>query len=171
MTALHKDPYENTYVQVLGKKHFVLLPPIEAPVVGENWVNSGIYTPTPSPASSSPDFLESEYDLTPIPDSPPHTLPFATYDPDSPGEKATQFSHLSKPLRVTLEPGDMLYLPALWYHKVSQSCDEEGICCAINYWYDMEFSGSFWSMASFVRGVGMGVCGERKEEKQGRGDL
>lgn len=65
----------------------------------------------------------------------------------------------------------MLYLPALWYHKVSQSCDEEGICCAINYWYDMEFSGSFWSMASFVRGVGMGVCGERKEEKQGRGDL
>ncbi|RDI83334.1 hypothetical protein Vi05172_g6720 [Venturia inaequalis] len=172
VTALHKDPYENIYVQVLGKKHFVLLPPIEAPVVGEKWVKSGTYIPTPSqfPSSSSqfaPVDPDSEFTLTPIPDVPPHTLPFATYDPDSPLDTATPFSLLSKPLRVTLDPGDMLYLPALWYHKVSQSCDEEKICCAINYWYDMEFSGSFWSMAGFVRGVGMGVCGEAKGVEEG----
>lgn len=64
----------------------------------------------------------------------------------------------------------MLYLPALWYHKVSQSCDGEGICCAINYWYDMEFSGSFWSMASFVRGVGMVVGGEGMGEEKEKGN-
>lgn len=160
VTALHKDPYENIYVQVLGKKHFVLLPPVEAPVVGEKWVKSGTYIPSPS----SPNFLKSKYILTPTPDSPPHTLPFATYDPDFPLDTATPFSHLSKPLRVTLEPGDMLYLPALWYHKVSQSCDEQGICCAVNYWYDMDFSGGFWSMAGFVREVGMEVCGEAQGE-------
>ncbi|KAE9977960.1 hypothetical protein EG328_001753 [Venturia inaequalis] len=170
VTALHKDPYENIYVQVLGKKHFVLLPPIEAPVVGEKWVRSGTYVPTSSSSLSSqfaPLDLNSEFNLIPIPDVPSHTLPFATYDPDSPLDTATPFSLLSKPLRVTLDPGDMLYLPALWYHKVSQSCDEEKICCAINYWYDMEFSGSFWSMAGFVRGVGMGVCGEAKGVEEG----
>lgn len=166
VTALHKDPYENVYVQVLGKKHFVLLPPVEAPLVGEKWVKSGTYTPFSSP---SPISLNSEFNLTPTPDSPPHTLPFATYDPDSPLSTSTPFSHLSKPLRVTLDPGDMLYLPALWYHKVSQSCDGEGICCAINYWYDVEFSGSFWSMASFVRGVGMVVDGEGRGEVEGKG--
>lgn len=157
MTALHKDPYENVYVQIAGRKHFVLLPPVEAPVVCEKWVRSGTYIPTA---------INSGFDLLPTPDEPHHTLPFATYDPDSPIETKTTFSHLSKPLRVTLEPGDMLYLPALWYHKVSQSCSEEGICCAINYWYDMEFSGSFWSMASFIRGVGMDVSGEEKNGQE-----
>lgn len=29
----------------------------------------------------------------------------------------------------------MLYLPALWYHRVSQ----KGITVAVNYWHDMQF--------------------------------
>lgn len=29
----------------------------------------------------------------------------------------------------------MLYLPALWYHRVSQN----GITVAVNYWHDMQF--------------------------------
>lgn len=61
-------------------------------------------------------------------------VPFATWDPDRPDENATQYSGLAQPMRVTLEPGDMLYLPAMWYHKVLQSCSDEGICVAVNYW-------------------------------------
>ena len=34
-TALHKDNYENIYVQILGKKHFVLLPPVAYACVAE----------------------------------------------------------------------------------------------------------------------------------------
>jgi len=49
----------------------------------------------------------------------------------------------------------MLYLPALWYHKVSQSCSDEGLCCAVNYWYDLDFSGGFWSTSNFVRSAGL----------------
>lgn len=63
-------------------------------------------------------------------------------------------SSLSRAMRVTLRPGDMLYLPSLWYagneplftvacelteerryHKVSQTCGPEGICVAVNYWF------------------------------------
>lgn len=64
---------------------------------------------------------------------------WACWDPDSSeGDDDTgrgKYEKLARPMRVTLEEGDMLYLPRLWYHKVSQSCGEEGICCAVNYWY------------------------------------
>ncbi|KAI7632484.1 hypothetical protein KC322_g22601, partial [Hortaea werneckii] len=35
VTSLHKDNYENIYVQIRGQKHFVLLPPVEMPCVNE----------------------------------------------------------------------------------------------------------------------------------------
>lgn len=46
-------------------------------------------------------------------------VPFALWDPDRPGENATAYSALAQPMRVTLEPGDMLYLPAMWCVDVS----------------------------------------------------
>ena len=49
-----------------------------------------------------------------VPEHPARVVPFATWDPDSPEENQTPFSYLSRPLRVTLDPGDLLYLPALW---------------------------------------------------------
>lgn len=88
-------------------------------------------------------------------DDPEAYVPFATWDPDVPERNATPFSQYAQPMRATLEEGDMLYLPALWYHKVSQSVDDEGLCCAVNYWYDLDFGGGFWSMAGFVRTAGL----------------
>ncbi|KAK7185283.1 hypothetical protein DPSP01_000928 [Paraphaeosphaeria sporulosa] len=155
-TALHKDNYENVYVQVLGQKHFVLLPPVEAPCVNERAVLAATYACGGSPES---DVLQKEDMVANIDGAGEGEeeayVPFATWDPDQPEEHATPFSRYSQPLRVTLEEGDMLYLPALWYHKVSQSCNAEGLCCAVNYWYDLDFTGGFWASSSFVRGVGL----------------
>lgn len=53
-------------------------------------------------------------------------IPVAIWDPDNPGQRASKYSALSCPLRVTLNPGDMLYLPSTWYHKVTQTCGPEG---------------------------------------------
>ncbi len=171
-TALHKDNYENIYVQILGRKHFVLLPPVDAPCVGEKEVLAGTYAPRTAAggggggggeeeresASASASASASEGnvgDLVVCVDEPEVHVPFATWDPDVPGQNATPYSRFAQPMRVTLDEGDMLYLPALWYHKVSQSCNEEGLCCAVNYWYDLDFSGGFWSMAGFVRTAGL----------------
>lgn len=52
------------------------------------------------------------------------------------------------------------------YHKVSQTgCAEEGICVAVNYWYDMEFSGPLYCLDTLVRSVD----GKRKAEEKKNG--
>ena len=62
------------------------------------------------------------------------SVPVATWDPEEPGLRPSEFLRHSRPMRVTLEEGDMMYLPALWYHKVGQSSGEEGFACSVNYW-------------------------------------
>ncbi|KLU88426.1 hypothetical protein MAPG_07412 [Magnaporthiopsis poae ATCC 64411] len=158
VTALHKDNYENIYVQVLGRKHFVLLPSLCHPCVNEQRLAPATYARRQQPEGG----LELRLDAADDKDATP--VPFALWDPDAPEENATRYSRLACPVRVTLEPGDMLYLPAMWYHKVSQSCGEEGICVAVNYWYDMEFSGPLYPMSSFVRSVHLSQQGHGKAE-------
>ncbi|RKF55266.1 JmjC domain-containing protein 7 [Golovinomyces cichoracearum] len=127
VTALHKDNYENIYVQVLGQKHFVLIPPIAYPGVCEKFLTPASYVKNP----------DGEWDVRR--EGGPK-IPFPTWDIDTHSNvrwQQNKYSELISPIRVTLREGDMLYLPTLWYHKVSQSCSEQGICCAINYWYSL----------------------------------
>lgn len=111
VTALHKDNYENVYVQVAGQKHFVLLPPICQPAVGEKELRSAVYVRDPDGAEQKEEggglrlVLEEGEDTV---------VPFPTWDPDRPEENATPYSALVQPMRVTLNPGDMLYLPCMW---------------------------------------------------------
>ncbi|CCF32850.1 phospholipase A2 [Colletotrichum higginsianum] len=157
VTALHKDNYENIYVQIRGCKHFVLLPPCCQPCVNERTLMPATYARRDlGGLALELDEASNENKDRPE-DGALHGVPFATWDPDHPDTNATPYSHLAEPVRVTLEPGDMLYLPAMWYHKVSQSCPEdgEGFVLAVNYWYDMEFSGPLYPLSSFVRNIGL----------------
>ncbi|KAI9873922.1 MAG: hypothetical protein M1830_010387 [Pleopsidium flavum] len=152
VTALHRDNYENIYCQIIGSKHFVLLPPVETACIGEKFLPAATYA---LGCPKSPCGIRDDRTLEITRDNPAQEVPFATWDPDTPQKRATTFSHLSKPYQLTLSVGDMLYLPALWYHKVSQSCSTEGICCAVNYWYDMDFDGSFYATNDFVRNIAL----------------
>ncbi|KAG9961190.1 phospholipase A2, partial [Aureobasidium melanogenum] len=152
-TSLHKDNYENLYVQVRGQKHFVIMPPTAAAAVNEQSVPGTTYVSTNKDETAK---LKVQ-DLKHVLDEPELIVPVPTWDPDFPDVRPTPYSKLVKPLRVTLNEGDMLYLPAMWYHKVGQSCGDEGYCCAVNYWYDMEFGGSFWASNAFARDVARAV--------------
>ncbi len=101
-TALHKDNYENVYVQIRGQKHFVLLSPTEIPCVNEQPLPQAHYAPNGEKGE-----LVIERDLE------AEDLPFATWDPDAPTERMTRWSGLARPLRCTLGEGDVLYLPAM----------------------------------------------------------
>jgi jumonji domain-containing protein 7 len=147
VTAMHRDNYENVYVQIIGQKHFVLLPPIEMPCVNEQKLTHCRYAPSTSDIRDD--------DLVIEPQEEQDTVPVAVWDPEEPDLRRSDYSHLSKPLLVTLQEGDMLYLPAMWYHKVKQTSGKEGFACAVNYWYDMSFEGSFWASNSFVRDVAL----------------
>ncbi|KAI9718413.1 MAG: hypothetical protein M1812_004134 [Candelaria pacifica] len=102
VTALHKDNYENLYVQIVGRKSFVLVPPIEAVCVRERELRSATYV------------RDGEGRLVVRDDVGGGLVPTATWDPDEQGEERTGFEGMSRPVRVSLEEGDMLYLPALW---------------------------------------------------------
>lgn len=104
VTALHKDNYENIYVQIIGAKHFVLLPPLFYACVAEAELPTATYT------RSSTGSLEIQLDEG------EENVPFAIWDPD--GDESgygTRYSRYAEPVRVTLKKGDMLYLPALWW--------------------------------------------------------
>ena len=107
VTALHKDNYENVYVQIRGQKQFTLLSPVELPCVNERSLPRARYNlVTESCKGDVEEFgienLEGE-----------QLVPVAIWDPDDPEKRGTKYSHLAKPLRVTLNQGDMLYLPAM----------------------------------------------------------
>ncbi|KAI5251918.1 Clavaminate synthase-like protein [Aureobasidium subglaciale] len=148
-TSLHKDNYENLYVQVRGQKHFVIMPPVAAAAVNEQNIPGTTYISTNEDEKAELKIDDLEHVL----DEPELIVPVPTWDPDFPDIRPTTYSKLVTPMRVTLNEGDMMYLPAMWYHKVGQSCGDEGYCCAVNYWYDMEFGGSFWASNAFFRDV------------------
>jgi peptidyl-lysine (3S)-dioxygenase / protease len=41
---------------------------------------------------------------------------------------------------VQVQAGELLYLPSLWFHRVTQTRETLGI----NYWYDMKFDSPLW---------------------------
>lgn len=63
-----------------------------------------------------------------------------------------QYSH---PLTVTVSAGEMLYLPAGWFHHVRQECgvwDDGQVapCTAVNYWFDMDYEGEKYVMREML---------------------
>ena len=51
-------------------------------------------------------------------------------------------------ISVEVGVGDILYLPAMWFHQVEQIEDRDGLCVAVNYWYDMNMDGRYcWFQA------------------------
>ena len=100
----HYDGYHNFYAQLHGTKKFTLFSP-------ENW--PGLY---PFPFLH-PSHAQAQVNLSDIRDI--DSFPLA-------GE--------AKGIEVVLEPGDLLYMPPLWFHLV-ESMD---VSISVNVWTDSE---------------------------------
>ena len=52
-------------------------------------------------------------------------------------------------LKVSIEPGELLYLPSLWFHQVEQ---DSPLTIACNFWYDMQYDIK-WNYYQFMLNV------------------
>ncbi|GAA5844672.1 hypothetical protein JCM5353_001495, partial [Sporobolomyces roseus] len=162
-TSMHKDPYENIYLVVRGSKEFVLLPPSEAYCLHERLYSHASWSFSPSMSS-----------FTLVPSSPPLTLPWIPIDPLSPDLSKHPRYSLARPMKVKLNKGDMLYLPAMWFHHVSQTPDyfnpqkKEGTkaAIAVNWWTDMKYEGPFWAGLELNRRLLAQLDGREEEEEE-----
>lgn len=148
------------YCVVKGQKHFTLLPPVDVACLYEQEFPSMRYRHSASPESESTDGDE----VVPAPASdsddeadrltalfhekyPQHALwrivpspetgdtPWIPVDPLSIDTVKYPLARHLKPLQCVVNAGEMLYLPAMWYHRATQL----GPTISVNYWHDMDF--------------------------------
>lgn len=94
------------------------------------------------------------FSLQPSPDHPPVRWS-SVKDPTLPLPPA-------RPLQIAVGEGEMLYLPAGWWHYVQQEGDKFGKCIAVNWWYDITMQGSQWVWLSFLRRLGNPVSSDEE---------
>lgn len=134
VSSLHKDHFENMYAVVSGEKTFTLFPPTDAAFLPEGEFPTLRYCLAEDDGEPSMRLGLSSAGC----DFP--TLRWIHYDPDADclhhrGSTPVLSSQFAHPLRCTLSAGEVLYIPAMWYHRVSQTCHT----VAVNYWYDQRF--------------------------------
>lgn len=149
VTSIHCDPYENLYLVLKGSKTFRLWAPVDEVCMPTRMVSTGRYKC--SETDGRPQFdVEIAQDST--------TIPWVDFDPlvvQENGSSCSARTLLEMMHLVTVKEGQILYLPAGWYHHVTQTCGawDDGSrapCIAVNYWYDMDYEGDRYVLRQMV---------------------
>ncbi|GAB5036644.1 jmjc domain-containing protein 7-like [Nannochloropsis oceanica] len=152
VSSVHKDPYENMYAVLKGEKHFTLFPPSDA-----------------ASFSVAQDLLQATYHSSPS----SRTLSVSIEDQgrredggridwidlEASREGGREGGRALHPLEVWVKEGEVLYLPALWFHEVTQTCPT----IAVNYWHDMAFLGPKYVYFNFMQRLGR----QRQRRREG----
>lgn len=166
-TSWHRDHFENIYVVLRGSKTVRLLPPIDSfrmklkryeqqsydyddddgklvlvPVQGDTTIKKEDNGDTRS------ERVHEEEGK--------HTVLWSSILPcsclEAPGARSLCSSCLElentglMPLEVRVDKGDVLYIPACWWHEIHHTSDD--VTIAVNYWYDMTHDVKFASMTA-----------------------
>jgi jumonji domain-containing protein 7 len=173
VTSMHQDWYENLYAVVRGTKRFTLVAPWEAPRLpkvraraasfvytqqqqqqqdeaGSAWTLSACLD-FPAPKASVLDGNADAADGDP----PPGWVDWIAVDlEDTPEAQWPPCTAAVRRVAVDVGPGDVLYLPAMWYHRVGQAPadgDRDGCVAAVNYWFDMNFENPLAALQAMLR--------------------
>jgi hypothetical protein len=150
VSAIHKDHYENLFYVLSGEKIFSLCPPADAPFLYEKEVISGRFqvedkceTPCWNVVLDSHGEMEDEKETL-------ATIHWIQADPFNKDHHNINFpmTKYTHPMpNVSVRAGELLYLPSLWFHRVTQTCETIGV----NYWYDMTFESPLWCYFHFLQ--------------------
>lgn len=108
VTSAHSDTYENLYCVLAGCKRFTLLPPTDP--IGEDLLERAParYVRAPGGAWA----IERD-----APGPGPARVPWIEADPAD----SAQLRAGSAAVTIDVRAGEMLYLPSMWYHRVTQT--------------------------------------------------
>jgi jumonji domain-containing protein 7 len=156
VSSMQKDHYENVFYVLSEEKVFVLCPPADAPFLYQAEFDRGHSAKMSLVQKSRRTSIERSFFAE---------CPSGTFQQQYSGESIvtekdgdSQVKWIqgnveplvdnkdavptnqpliswTHPIRVHVKAEEMLYLPALWFHQVAQTCKTVGI----NYWYDMQF--------------------------------
>jgi jumonji domain-containing protein 7 len=133
VSSCHKDHFENMYCVISGTKTFTLLPPTDIAFLPEKQFPTLRYEVVDNNNNQLCPVLR----LTDT-NCPSSSLRWIPLDPAldraSAIEKYPPFAH-AHPMTFELHAGEVLYLPPMWYHRVSQT----ELTVAVNFWYDQRF--------------------------------
>lgn len=133
-SRLHSDNFDNIYVQVSGVKRIHLIPPCYSSELEEKML-------IPCTYNESMELIE-DTDTRPV--------LFPTLDPETLEDerKLAAFPMVV----VDLYPGDVLFLPALWYHQITILGPDVNI--SLNYWHKPFEDEVRWADWNFCRQIG-----------------
>ncbi|XP_046400151.1 bifunctional peptidase and (3S)-lysyl hydroxylase Jmjd7-like [Ischnura elegans] len=78
---------------------------------------------------------EDSLQCEPVGDVGTSLVPWICIDPDKPNFKLYPMYRNGTQVKVRVHEGDVLFLPAHWFHHVKQSHS----CIAVNFWYDVRY--------------------------------
>lgn len=144
ISSMHKDHYENLFYVASGEKIFTVCPPAHVAFLYEHkkyrkstfCVNEATLQWEVATMEKEPKVHWIAPDVTML-------------QGENGGGLKEAFPLLQhvNPLEIRVQAGEMLFLPSLWFHRVTQSCETIGI----NYWYEMKFDSPLWCYFSFLQ--------------------
>jgi len=130
VSSLHKDFYENFYCVIDGEKTFTLLPPGDIAFMNEKEYKTKSYKYKKDNNDVDNNYRIKKDDII-ISETSNNKVSWIAKDPNN----NSSFFKDCHPYQITLKKGETLYLPAMWYHRVSQTVDT----IAVNFWYEQRF--------------------------------
>jgi hypothetical protein len=152
VSSMHKDHYENLFYVLSGEKVFTVCPPADAPFLYERECPAGTFVS--SGKDGSGDWRVQQQQDSQSDDAPSQSAPATVRWIAANVHRKNEEQHLADfpllaythPITIKVRAGEMLYLPALWFHSVTQTKET----VAINYWYDMKFDSPAWCYFHFL---------------------
>jgi jumonji domain-containing protein 7 len=149
VSSMHKDHYENLFYVASGEKVFTLCPPADSPFLYEQECDSGRFYWDADRQEWMVQLDEDAHDNTGVDVRDTATAPLrtrwiaadVTMKHNVEYLQAFPLLKYTHPVEVRVKEGELLYLPALWFHRVTQTLETVGV----NYWYDMKFESPIWT--------------------------
>ena len=127
---MHYDNQDNFFVQLVGRKTVLLFPPKAAELLIDADVRLEKRYYKTDGARETREEQETQ-------GSPQVVSNYATFDWQSPktADEKRRAEKLGRGIEVTVQAGEMLYIPFGWWHEVHGAPGTDGLCASVSHFY------------------------------------